>query len=201
MSQELAKIKDRYNNMDKEIDSLLEEWNKLKFSCGYYDEEEIRDCKHKDNLEPGYADNCDPEYCPLTDTKVTKHTYTAGECVFHSIPKQAFMKLFIFEPHNWAYCGGAIGIISDTFENAIKLIVGEDYERALEETENDRLHPKYLSFKECLEMNRRYKEEYFAKNPKKFKKGLGSDTWILTHTFGMPEGEKERVVFDNWNYA
>ncbi len=98
------------------------------------------------------------------------------------------MKLFIFEPYEWAYCGGVIGIISNTFENAVGFIAEEDRKRVAEaEAKGKKAY-------------RNYKKEYFAKTPNNFKKDH-CDQWLLTHTFELSEEEETRIAFDNWNYA
>lgn len=101
------------------------------------------------------------------------------------------MKLFIFEPYEWGYCGGAIGVISDTFENAVKFILLEDQKQAGEQAKEGLYDmSSYVN----------YKKKNFAKNTDTFKKDHW-DQWLLTNTLDVPEETEERVVFDNWNYA
>jgi hypothetical protein len=94
------------------------------------------------------------------------------------------MKLFIFEPYNWDYCGGAIGVISDSFENAVDLII--ETNRKLT-AESDRIGYEY-------------EKEFFSETPKNFKEDHW-DQWLLTEAIKVPDEEKPRVVFDNWNYG
>jgi len=113
------------------------------------------------------------------------------------------MKLFIFEPYSWAYCGGVIGIIAETYEAAIDLIVGEDLVRAVEEANKEDVRKRYpsnYSYDDILESLRSYRRKHFSKLKKDFKKGHW-DQWLLTQTFDVPKEKKARVAFDNWNYA
>lgn len=89
------------------------------------------------------------------------------------------MKLFIFEPYEWAYCGGAIGVIANGFKEAVDIIIKEDEKRE----EEDRI----------------YSKKHFARTPNKFKNDH-YDQWLLTHVLNVSE-ETSRVVFDNWNYS
>ena len=98
------------------------------------------------------------------------------------------MKLFIFEPYEWSYCGGVIGIISDTFENAVNFIVEKDRKRAIEDKTTGKV------------AYREYRKKYFAASSNKFKKD-NWDQWLLTHTFEVPEETETRIAFDNWNYG
>ena len=112
------------------------------------------------------------------------------------------MKLFIFEPYNWAYCGGAIGIIANTFEDAVDLIVREDRKRAIKEAKkNEWNRPKHMSPEEHVDMYKSYKsKKYFAKTTDNFKKD-NYDQWLLTQIIEVKKEEKARVVSDNWNEA
>jgi len=101
------------------------------------------------------------------------------------------MKLFIFEPYEWDYCGGAIGVISDTFENAVKCILLEDQKQAREQSKEGLYNMSSYT---------NYKKKHFAKTSEGFIKDHW-DQWLLTNTFDLPEETEERVVFDNWNYA
>lgn len=85
------------------------------------------------------------------------------------------MKLFVFEPYEWAYCGGAIVVIAKDYEEAINLII---------------------SFNPSDELL----YEYFSKNRNNFKKGH-YDQWILTNTIDMSDSFDSKIIVYNWNYA
>jgi len=110
------------------------------------------------------------------------------------------MKLFIFEPYSWSYCGGVIGVIANTFEEAVDLIVEEDEQRYLKEKK--RIEEKWKNTEKRWRpiASRTYRKKHFAKSPDKFKKDH-YDQWLLTQTFDVPKEKKARVAFDNWNYA
>jgi len=75
------------------------------------------------------------------------------------------MKLFIFEPSkDWDYCGGAIIITANSFEEVKTKFQNED--------------------------RRFYKEEDEIEH--KIVKGI--DSWILTHTFDVDYGESGILV-------
>ena len=110
------------------------------------------------------------------------------------------MKLFIFEPYSWAYCGGVIGIIDETYEDAVNLIVEKDRQRYLEAKKQ--IEEKYKSTDKRWRpiASRTYRKKHFAKSPDEFKKDHW-DQWLLTQTLEVPEEKKARVAFNNWNYA
>jgi len=110
------------------------------------------------------------------------------------------MKLFIFEPYKWAYCGGAIGVIHHTFEDAVDLILKEDAERAKKEYKRNEDCGLTSNLNE--EDLRYYKKEYFKQNKEEFVKD-GVNQWLLTNEVelsGQYDPEPE-VLFDNWNYV
>ena len=133
-------------------------------------------------------------------------------------------KLFIFEPYEWSYCGGAIGVIAESFEGAINLIIEEDkksslveraecrkqfehYEKMLKNSEletNMRANYEYqrdMNYRRMKDpkVGRTYWPKYFAKTPQKFKKDH-YDQWLLTHELEVLE-KNPRILFDNWNYS
>jgi hypothetical protein len=90
------------------------------------------------------------------------------------------MKLFVFEPYEWDYCGGAIGAIAETFDEAVDLIV-ESKRRRLDDF-------------------RGYEKYHFSRN----KNGFTEDhynQWLLTTELEVSDDSKPEVVFDNWNWA
>lgn len=93
------------------------------------------------------------------------------------------MKIFIFEPHNWSFCGGGIVIIASSYEEAVELIVKETYDPNISYIEQQ------------------FKKEYFAKDVSEFKDiDRDWDNWLLTHVIETSE-EKQRLVMVNFNYA
>lgn len=87
------------------------------------------------------------------------------------------MKIFIFEPYEWDYCGGAIIAIASSYEEAVYIIV-ED------------ANPMWD-----------LKKEYFAKDESEFENvDRDWNTWLLTHVIETTE-EKPRLVMVNFNYA
>jgi hypothetical protein len=102
------------------------------------------------------------------------------------------MNLYIFEPYDWDYCGGAIGIIADTFGQAVETIIAADKIQAKHKAKE-----WGLSDGSC----RRYEPEYFQRSKEVFE-DEGSDQWLLTHTIPLPATYIiPRVMFDNWNDA
>jgi len=102
------------------------------------------------------------------------------------------MNLYIFEPYEWEYCGGAIGIIARTFDEAAETIV--EYDRPQAEQ-----MAKELGF--SVDSCRQYKSEYFRTNIETFVKD-GDNQWLLSHTIPLPDTYIiPRVMFNNWNFA
>ena len=109
------------------------------------------------------------------------------------------MKLYIFEPHEWSYCGGAIGIIAETFDEAVKIVITDDKIQAkqtAQKCKTSSLYTKNLS----VDDHRTYRSKYFQRNSDGFKKDH-SDQWLLTHKIQVTDDEQPRILFDNWNYA
>lgn len=84
--------------------------------------------------------------------------------------------LFVFEPYEWCYCGGAIGVIAETYDEAVELIVKSS--------------SKY----------EKYERKFFSKSEECFKKDH-YDQWLLTDTIEVNSSEQSRIVFNNWNYS
>ena len=101
------------------------------------------------------------------------------------------MNLYIFEPYDWSYCGGAIGIIAETFNKAVKIIVEADKIRAKHNAKSSRL---------SVDSHRMYRAGYFQRDKKVFKEDT-SDQWLLTHRIPTSPGNLPEILFDNWNYA
>lgn len=101
------------------------------------------------------------------------------------------MKLYIFEPYEWSHCGGAIGVIAETFDKAVKMIIVDDKTQAKQEAQNGKL---------SADDYRTYRSKYFQRNLNVFKKSH-YDQWLLTHKIQLTTSEQPRILFDNWNYA
>ena len=103
------------------------------------------------------------------------------------------MKLYIFEPHEWEwdYYGGAIGIIAETFDEAVKTIITDDKIRAKQEVQKPSLYTKSV----LVNTYRRYWPKYFQRSPDTFKKDR-SDQWLLTHEIQLTDDEQQRILFD-----
>jgi hypothetical protein len=88
------------------------------------------------------------------------------------------IKLFIFEPYDWAYCGGAVGIVAENFEQAVEL--------AIEEFTDDE--------GVC--------DDKFQKTTEGFEKDHWSQ-WLLSDELTIIEDgpPNPRVLFCNWNYS
>lgn len=102
------------------------------------------------------------------------------------------MKLYIFEPYEWVYCGGAIGVIAETFDKAVEIIIVDDKTQAEQRVQKqDKLSANDY---------RTYRSKYFQRNPDTFKKNH-YDQWLLTNKIQLIDSEQPRTLFDNWNYA
>jgi len=97
------------------------------------------------------------------------------------------MKIFIFEPYGWSYCGGACGAIAEDFDQAVQLLV-EKFAK-----DNDETFP-WLQKDDC--------DHRFQKVEEGFEED-SCNQWLLTHEVTVvEEGEPNpRVLFNNWNYA
>ena len=104
------------------------------------------------------------------------------------------MNLYIFEPYEWAYCGGAIGVLADSYTKAVDLIVEKDKKHAKDRFETESWH------KLTINDLRSYRHEYFSRTEDKFKKDH-YDQWLLTVELPVASNGSPRVLFNNWNYA
>lgn len=91
------------------------------------------------------------------------------------------MKLFIFKPNDWAYCGGAVIFAAERFEDIQAMV---DAEVA--------------------------KDEYFAQGGHIFLRDESSPlpenkkhchSWVLALTFEIPMNTKPGLVFNDSNYS
>lgn len=110
------------------------------------------------------------------------------------------MKLYIFQPYNWDYCGGVIAVIANSFSEAVDLIIKKDVDEtiAMAEKEGDLVTK---SIEEVLETRRRYKRKYFARAPEDFEEKRKWDNWLLTNELNVPDENVARIVVDDWNYG
>lgn len=92
------------------------------------------------------------------------------------------MKIFIFEPYKWDYCGGSIVAIAKDYNSVIKLIN--------KHLEKDHKRGKW-SFP--FTPHQFYKEDIGPE---------GTDQWILSEELILKdENQKSRVVLENWNFG
>ena len=89
------------------------------------------------------------------------------------------MKIFIFEPYNWDYCGGALVVIADSYEGAIELL---------------------MQIKNPYNNEPEFGEHTFYKTEVKDLKER-SYQWILSVEFELKGEHKPKVIINNWNYA
>lgn len=102
------------------------------------------------------------------------------------------MTLYVFEPYDWDYCGGAIGVVARTFDEAVETIVEAERIRSAPEAKEWGLQAG-----SCM----RYKPEYFQRDKKVFERDE-SDQWLLTNEIYLSEKYiAPKVLFDNWNFG
>ena len=99
------------------------------------------------------------------------------------------MKLFIFEPYKWNHCGGAIGVIARTFQEAVNAVIATDKFEVWRD----------MRLGSGLAM-RSYRRHQFATDPSYFEKPRYHQ-WLLTHEVIVNGHDRIQVLFDNWNYA
>jgi hypothetical protein len=87
------------------------------------------------------------------------------------------MKLFIFEPYQWEYCGGTIVVIAENYDQAIDLLLDI-------KDENGELE---------------YGRDYFSTDPDDFT--YGWDQWLLSQEIELKDNLEPKVIVQNWNYA
>lgn len=91
------------------------------------------------------------------------------------------MKIFVYEPYNYSYCGGAIVVIAQSEERAQQLSLDYEQKRHEQEGGNFLWHPEYAA--------------RFKKNDN------DGDCWELTSEIDVSSDELERVVCFNYNHA
>lgn len=112
------------------------------------------------------------------------------------------MKLFIFEPYEWAYCGGALAIIAESYEKAVEMVIEQDKINAAEYAEHNEWQRGDTSVEVFIDRFRTYRTHYFGKDTVAFDATKNDwDQWLLTNSFEVNSEEKPRVVLDNWNNA
>ncbi len=110
------------------------------------------------------------------------------------------MKLFIFEPYKWSYCGGAIGVLAKSFEDAVTRILVADKERAKKLANKEAWQRGLMPMEEFINRRRTYKRDHFSKDKRTFKNNC-SGQWLLTNTMGVNLEPISRIVFANWKYS
>ncbi len=110
------------------------------------------------------------------------------------------IKLFIFEPYEWSYCGGAIGIVAKDIKQAVDIIIEEDIKDAERKFKEEKVFDRTsdTTVDDC----RTYRRKYFGRTTKNFKKD-GWDQWLLSHELTIIEDGRPnpRILFNDWNYA
>lgn len=88
--------------------------------------------------------------------------------------------IFIFEPFNWGFCGGAIVVIANTFDQAV-----------------------HLAREACTDIDDEEEIIYdglFSRDQKDMEEDYW-DQWLLTGEFKVLDDKNPRVVVNNWNYS
>lgn len=104
------------------------------------------------------------------------------------------MNLFIFEPHTkWGYCGGAIVVVADHFEEAIDLIKLIKENWSYPDQEFEFMFKRHNFYSSVEDFNNLIKPPV-------------SDiayihAWILTHQFKISDDTPKGVIVNNWNYS
>lgn len=93
--------------------------------------------------------------------------------------------LFIFEPYEWFYYGGAIGVIAETFDNAVDTIL----EGALLRSKNG-----YNSYRAYS------REQFFTSRNSASVNTKFKHKWVVTHKLITIKSGPAMILFDNWNY-
>jgi hypothetical protein len=93
--------------------------------------------------------------------------------------------LFIFKPYEWFYYGGAVGVIAETFDDAVNLMITSH----VSQSKGNR----YKAYN---------KEQFFAgENVVKFSVHCDVEyKWILAHRIIASGTGPAMIMFDNWNY-
>jgi len=106
------------------------------------------------------------------------------------------MKIFIFTPFQWSYCGGAIGAVAENYDEAVSIL------RAYKE--KDPLYgvecpSGYISEHEYIYP---YGKALFIKPGEEDKAEVDeTNQWILTYSAEVNDSHGPRIVLDNWNFA
>lgn len=99
----------------------------------------------------------------------------------------AQMKIWLFEPYKWEYCGGAIAAIASSIEEARNLITAREKEEYDKYNHTAEFVPPRLAA--TLEEAKPHGED-----------GDYADSWLLTYSAVVADTEP-RVLFVNYNYA
>jgi len=89
--------------------------------------------------------------------------------------------LFVFEPHEWFYLGGAVGVMAETFDDAVSAMLNST---VLSSKGN-----KYKAY---------HREQFFIS-----KNSIAGDIkhkWVMIHRLITNGSGPAMILFDNWNY-
>lgn len=106
------------------------------------------------------------------------------------------MKLFVFVPYEWSYCGGALGVVAGNYDEAISIL-------------RDYCEPNSLYGVTCasgyIEKNKfdyPYAKALFIRQEEKDQAEHDeSGQWILEYSVEVDDSNSARIVFDNWNFS
>ena len=94
--------------------------------------------------------------------------------------------LFIFEPYEWFYPGGAIGVIAETFDGAVDTILAGAVLRSKSGGYNSYKaysRKQFFTSKNNASVNTEFKHK-----------------WVTTHKLITVRSGPAMILFDNWNY-
>lgn len=106
------------------------------------------------------------------------------------------LKLFIFNPGY--YREGAMGVIAESFEHAVNIIIEADRVKAREVVRN--LRKSGITSKVAVSEYRNYYKWHFLKTEKKLEKDDDVNYWFLAHEVELAGDHKPHVLFDSWTY-
>ena len=106
------------------------------------------------------------------------------------------MKLFVFTPYQWAYCGGALGVVAKDYDEAVSTL------RAYRE--RDPLYGVKCASGHISKdrFNYPYDKALFIRPEEKDQaKHDTSGQWILEYEVEVNDPNGTRIVLDNWNFG
>lgn len=107
------------------------------------------------------------------------------------------MKLFVFVPYQWDYCGGALGVVAEDYNEAVSILRAYRERNALYGVTCP------SGYVEKNEFRHPYGDRALFMQPseKDLAKKDESNQWILEYSVGVDDTSGSRIVFDNWNFA